>query len=103
MRRLYGPHYGLSAAISGIDSFWFRGYGNPPPQTLIVVGLPVGFLENPFSSCQLVAHTWNRYGVENEETRDHPDICVKTGRTFGAVFAITISPMFRGPDSLLRV
>jgi len=76
---LYGPRYGLPAAISGIDSFWFRGYGNPPPQTLIVVGLPLGFLESHFSSCQLVAHTWNRYGVENEETRDHPDIFICRG------------------------
>jgi hypothetical protein len=71
---LYGPRFGLPPAISGINSYWQRGYGNPPPQTLIVVGLPSAFLESNFSSCQLVAHTWNRAGVENEETRDHPDI-----------------------------
>jgi hypothetical protein len=27
---LYGPRYGLPAAISGINSFWLRGYGEPP-------------------------------------------------------------------------
>ena len=36
---LYGPEYGLPRAISGVNSFWYRGYGDPPPQTLIVVGL----------------------------------------------------------------
>ncbi|HXW61496.1 MAG TPA: glycosyltransferase family 39 protein [Candidatus Acidoferrales bacterium] len=76
---LYGARYELPASISGVNSFWFRGYGNPPPQTLIVVGLPVEFLQNHFSSCQLVAHTWNRYNVENEETREHRDIFVCRG------------------------
>jgi 4-amino-4-deoxy-L-arabinose transferase-like glycosyltransferase len=76
---LYGPRYGLPPAISGTNSFWFRGYGNPPPGTLIVLGLSRHFLENNFAACQLAAHTWNRYGVENEETRDHPDIFVCRG------------------------
>jgi MFS family permease len=76
---LYGPRYGLPPAISGTNSFWLRGYGNPPPETLIVLGLSRHFLENNFASCQLAAHTWNRYGVENEETRDHPDIFVCRG------------------------
>ncbi len=76
---LYGPEYGLPRAISGINSFWQRGYGDPPPQTLIVVGLSQGFLERQFASCQLAAHVWNHYGVQNEETRDHPDIYVCRG------------------------
>ena len=76
---LYGPRYGLPAAISGINSFWLRGYGDPPPETLIVVGLSAHFLQSNFSACQVVGHTWNRFGVENEETRDHPDIFVCWG------------------------
>jgi hypothetical protein len=73
---LYGRRYGLPAAISGVNSYWALGYGNPAPETLIVVGLPLGFLHNHFASCPVVAHTWNRYGVKNEETLDHPDIFV---------------------------
>jgi Dolichyl-phosphate-mannose-protein mannosyltransferase len=73
---LYGRRYGLPAAISGVNSYWARGYGNPAPETLIVVGLPLGFLQNHFASCPVAAHTWNRYGVKNEETLDHPDIFV---------------------------
>ena len=71
---LYGPQYHLPSAISGINSFWYRGYGDLPPETLIVVGVGPRFLSEHFSSCQVVAHTWNRYGVANEETQDHPDI-----------------------------
>jgi 4-amino-4-deoxy-L-arabinose transferase-like glycosyltransferase len=73
---LYGPAYGLPTAISGIDSYWLRGYGNPPPQTLIVVGLSRQDASRIFQSCRLAGHTSNRYGVKNEETRDHPDIFV---------------------------
>jgi len=76
---LYGPAHGLPPAISGINSFWQRGYGDPPPETLIVLGISHGFLERNFSSCQVAGHTPNPYAIENEETRDHPDIYVCRG------------------------
>jgi hypothetical protein len=76
---LYGPQYGLPTAISGTNSFWLRGYGNPPPQTLIALGLSRKFLEENFASCEVAGHTWNRYGVLNEETEEHPDIHVCRG------------------------
>lgn len=76
---LYGPRYGLPKAISGINSFWQRGYGNPPPETLIVLGISRGFLERNFASCQIAGHTPNPYGIHNEETSDHPDIYVCRG------------------------
>jgi 4-amino-4-deoxy-L-arabinose transferase-like glycosyltransferase len=73
---LYGAAYGLPKAISGIDSYWLRGYGDPPPQTLIVLGLNQQEVSQIFQSCQLAGHTSNRYGILNEETRDHPDVFV---------------------------
>jgi len=76
---LYGPSYGLPRAISGINSFWQRGYGDPPPETLIVVGLSKRFLDKNFAACQLTGHTGNSYRVKNEETEDHPDIYVCRG------------------------
>jgi 4-amino-4-deoxy-L-arabinose transferase-like glycosyltransferase len=76
---LYGPAYGLPEAISGINSYWLRGYGDPPPQTLIVVGFPSYTLERIFETCSLAGHVTNRYNVKNEETRDHPDIFVCRG------------------------
>ena len=76
---LYGPQYGLPNAISGVNSFWQRGYGDPPPQVVIVIGLSKQFLQTRFDSCEVVAHTWNRFGVSNEETVQHPDIFVCRG------------------------
>lgn len=76
---LYGPSYGLPRAISGINSFWERGYGDPPPETLIVIGISREFLERNFSACELAGHTWNTYSIANEETEDHPDIYVCRG------------------------
>jgi hypothetical protein len=73
---LYGPAHGLPKAISGINSYWGRGYGDPPPRTLIVVGLSRDFLERNFESCVLAGHVTNRYWVENEETTRHPDLFV---------------------------
>jgi len=73
---LYGPEYGLPRAISGVNSYWLRGYGDPPPQTLIVVGLSRAALDRYFETCEVAGHASNRYGVNNEETREHPDIFV---------------------------
>lgn len=71
---LYGPAYGLPTVISGVNSFYARGFGNPPPRHEIVLGLPAKFLQENFGACTVVARVWNRYGVDNEETRDHPVI-----------------------------
>jgi 4-amino-4-deoxy-L-arabinose transferase-like glycosyltransferase len=76
---LYGPGHGLPQAISGVNSFWARGYGNPPPQTLIVLGFSRKFIESNFEHCDIAGHTPNPYNVQNEETRDHPDIYVCRG------------------------
>ncbi len=76
---LLGRQYGLPPVISGGNSFWTHGYGDPPPETVIVVGFSRRFVERNFGSCQLVAKIWNEFGVENEETRDHPDIFVCHG------------------------
>jgi 4-amino-4-deoxy-L-arabinose transferase-like glycosyltransferase len=76
---LYGPAYGLPEAISGIDSYWLRGYGDPPPQTLIVLGYTRDGAERFFERCDLAGHITNRYGVENEETKFHPDIFICRG------------------------
>ena len=35
---LYGDEYGLPRMITGANSMWYRGYGEPEPETVIVVG-----------------------------------------------------------------
>jgi len=76
---LYGAKFGLPRAISGVNSSWERGYGDPPPETLIVVGYPRVFLEREFASCVVAGRVWNRYGVKNEETVENPEIFVCRG------------------------
>src|SRR5208337_205835 len=71
---MYGAAYGLPKAISGVNSYWARGYGDPSPQTLIVLGLSAHYVNELFQSCELAGHTKNDYNVLNEETKDHPDI-----------------------------
>jgi len=73
---LYGPAHGLPAAISGVNSFWQRGYGDPPPGTLIVIGFSREFVEANFQSCAYAGHNANPYGLKNEESEYHPDIFV---------------------------
>jgi hypothetical protein len=80
---LYGPHYGLPKVISGTNSFWYRSYPETQPQTLIAVGLSKRFLDRHFITCSVVAHTWNQYNIENEETKDHPDIYLCRGLRHG--------------------
>ncbi len=73
---LFGPRYGLPPAISGVNSSWERGYGNPPPETLIIVGFWKEYVDDHFASCHVAAQAWNSYGIENEETFEHPYIFV---------------------------
>lgn len=71
---LYRDRYGLPEAISGTNSYWYRGPGNPPPTTLIVLGVPIDDARESFRDCRVVARLTNRWNVQNEETRDHPDV-----------------------------
>ena len=73
---LYGPQYGLPHAISGINSNWERGYGNPPAQTLIVVLETREAADRDFQSCRLAGHLWDRYGIKTDEMEWGPDIFV---------------------------
>jgi hypothetical protein len=73
---LYGKDYGLPEAICGTNSFWARGYGDPPPEILIVIGFSKEFGERYFKSCEVAGRISNKYSVANEETTDHPDIFI---------------------------
>ena len=68
---LYGDEYGLPHVITGSNSLWYRGYGAPEPQTVIVVGFEKEYAEYFFGSCHLSGTVKNSYHVENEETTRH--------------------------------
>ena len=73
---ILGPAYGLPAPISRTNSAWLRGYPEPPPSTLIVLGYSREQVDANFTECRLAGHVRNSLGVVNEESRDHPDIFV---------------------------
>ena len=72
---LYGP----IRPISGTNSYWLRGPGNPVPTTLIVLGDDRESLEEVCSQVTLGGMTPNPYKVQNEETRSHQFIYVCRG------------------------
>jgi hypothetical protein len=76
---ILGPAYHLPPAISGTNSAWLRGYPEPPPTTLIVLGTSLENAQRRYTSCRLAGHNTNSRGVVNEESRDHPDIFVCGG------------------------
>ncbi len=71
---ILGPAYGLPASISMTNSGWLRGYPEPAPSTLIVLGFSRKGAERAFTACRVAGHVSN--GVKNEESQDHPDIFV---------------------------
>lgn len=73
---ILGPAYRLPAPISGTNSAWLRGYPDPPPSTLIVLGSSRKFIEQTFSDCRRAGHNGNSEGVKNEESQFHQDIFV---------------------------
>lgn len=75
---LYGGQYGLPKAISGSDTFWLRGYGDPPPETVIVVGFGLSDVNALFTQCRVAGRVTNSYGVENDLS-DPPEIFVCRG------------------------
>jgi hypothetical protein len=69
----YGTRYGLPPAISGVNSFWYRGYGDAPPLTVIVLGDDDAGISDTPADCRRVGLVRVPHGVENEES-SHPNI-----------------------------
>jgi 4-amino-4-deoxy-L-arabinose transferase-like glycosyltransferase len=76
---LYGPEYGLPPAFGVTNSYWLRGYPEPPPETLVLVGVPEEIAQSLFRDCRAAGRVTNRYGVENEESTKYPVIHVCGG------------------------
>ena len=68
---LYGRGHGLPEVISGSNSHWLRGYGDPPPKVVIAAGFLRTELETVFESCELAGHFTIPYGIVNIGIGDH--------------------------------
>jgi hypothetical protein len=73
---LYGPQYNLPRIISGANSLWYRGYGQPDPETVIAVGFESAYANHFFKSCQYSGTVTNVYNVKNEETTHHTGLYI---------------------------
>ena len=73
---LYGPALGLPPAMTLTNSFWYRTFDPREPQIVIVVGFDVDEAQRLFARCAIAAENRNGLNVENEESRDHPDVLV---------------------------
>jgi 4-amino-4-deoxy-L-arabinose transferase-like glycosyltransferase len=73
---LYAFDYGLPHLISGADSLWYRGYGQPDPGTVIVVGFEGGYPNTFFSTCDYAGTVTNHFNVRNEESSRHTGLYV---------------------------
>jgi len=69
-----GPAYHLPPLISTTNSFWYRGYPDHAPTTIIVLGNSLERAKVIFTECRLVARNANAEGVKNEESMDHAEI-----------------------------
>jgi hypothetical protein len=76
---LYGPAYGLPPAISIVNSYWLRGFGEPAPESLVVFGVPADMVPAAFRDCEPAGRLPNPYGVRNEEAGVNPIIYVCGG------------------------
>ncbi len=73
---ILGGPYHLPMPVSGTNSAWLRGYPEPTPSTLIVLGLSRKYADRTFIGCRPGGRIVNPYGLQNEESREHPDIWV---------------------------
>jgi len=73
---LYGPGLGLPPAMTLTNSFWYRSFDPREPETVVVVGFDLDEARRLFATCVVAGNNDNAFHVENEESRDHPDILV---------------------------
>ena len=85
---LYGPAYGLPEAIGPFNNAWYRGYGDPPPETVILIQWPTAAANRWFANCELTATITNHFGVANEESTNTPlvHVCRDIRRTWAELW-----------------
>ena len=71
---LYRDAFALPRVISPVNSYWFKGYGDPAPRQVIALGYSSERLDELFADCRLATRVANVDAVDNEESREHPQI-----------------------------
>ncbi len=73
---LYGDEYDLPPLITGVNSYWYRSFGEFEPETVIVVGFESTYATQFFKSCKYAGTVKNHYDVKNEESSYHTGLYV---------------------------
>jgi 4-amino-4-deoxy-L-arabinose transferase-like glycosyltransferase len=76
---LFGPAYGLPQELEVTNTGWYRTFPQTPPSVLIVVGWDQKDMDEQLTGCRVAGHNGNPLIVDNEESREHPDIYVCDG------------------------
>ncbi len=69
---LYGPALGLPEPIAVVNSFYYRGYPTPSPQTLLVIGEDPKDLMKLFGSCTVAAYLTTQHHANRSDSEDGP-------------------------------
>lgn len=73
---LYGPALGLPRVISRTNTYWYRGYGDPPPSVVIELGNDADDEKGSAAQCTSFGRFRNSAGVDNEESASGYEIFV---------------------------
>jgi Dolichyl-phosphate-mannose-protein mannosyltransferase len=76
---VFGPQLGIPQELEVTNSGWYRTFPKTPPTALIVAGWDAKDMSEQLTGCRLAGHNGNPLIVNNEESRDHPDIYVCDG------------------------
>jgi hypothetical protein len=89
-----GRGTGLPEAVSGHNTYWWWGPGNPRASTVLAVlpgpvdgdGGGTAYLRQFFASVRTVATLSNPYGVHNQEFGGHVYVCTKPRQPWGQMW-----------------
>ena len=90
---ILGQGTGLPQAVSGHNTYWWWGAGNPHATTVVAVmpgpmdgGGDAAYLGQFFTSVRAVASLSNPYGLQNQEWHGHVYVCTGPRRPWGQMW-----------------
>jgi 4-amino-4-deoxy-L-arabinose transferase-like glycosyltransferase len=83
-----GRGTGLPTAVSGHNTYWWWGPGNPDATTVVAVteGSQTAYLSQFFTSVRAVATLSNPYGLHNQEWHGHVYLCTGLRHPWGQMW-----------------
>jgi hypothetical protein len=90
-----GGGTGLPTAVSGNNTYWWWGPGNPRASTVLAVtpgvdsaASDMGYLSRFFTSVRTIATRSNPYGINNIESGGHVYLCTGPRQPWGLMWPL---------------